>query len=150
MQAKVQPAVRNAALRKLFSDPHFNVMDGLDTYIDDYGKADPLPPGMLESMQQWQALIRQESPESSPPEAPAESAGGEAAIPVAEPGDAGGSSAEEGAGPPVDTGADPNGADDAMAQVRTPLPDCAPCTPNRAAPRELEPGRPDTAGEPGD
>ena len=30
-------------MKKLFSDPHFNVMDGLDTYIDDYGKPDPLP-----------------------------------------------------------------------------------------------------------
>ena len=31
-------------MKKLFSDPHFNVMDGLDTYIDDYGKPDPIPP----------------------------------------------------------------------------------------------------------
>ena len=30
-------------MKKLFSDPHFNVMDGLDTYIDDYGKPDPIP-----------------------------------------------------------------------------------------------------------
>ena len=35
--------VKNAALKKLFSDPHFNVMDGLDIYIDDYSKPDPLP-----------------------------------------------------------------------------------------------------------
>jgi hypothetical protein len=35
--------VKNAALKKLFTDPHFNVMDRLDTYIDDYGKPDPLP-----------------------------------------------------------------------------------------------------------
>ncbi len=37
----VDPAVRNAALKKLFADPRFNVMDGLDTYIADYGKPDP-------------------------------------------------------------------------------------------------------------
>jgi hypothetical protein len=36
--------VRNAALKKLFTDPHFNVMDGLDVYIDDYGKPDPCRP----------------------------------------------------------------------------------------------------------
>jgi hypothetical protein len=40
---RVPPEVRNAALRKLFSDPHFNVMDGLDVYIDDYSRPDPLP-----------------------------------------------------------------------------------------------------------
>jgi hypothetical protein len=39
--------VRNAALKKLFADPHFNLMDGLDVYIDDYSKPDPLPPEML-------------------------------------------------------------------------------------------------------
>ncbi len=39
----VDTGVKNAALKKLFSDPHFNVMDGLDTYIDDYGMPDPLP-----------------------------------------------------------------------------------------------------------
>lgn len=52
----VQPEVKNAALAKLFTDPHFNVMDGLDTYIDDYGKPDPLPEGMLRQMVQSQFL----------------------------------------------------------------------------------------------
>jgi len=48
----VDAAVRNAALKKLFADPHFNLMDGLDTYIDDYGKPDPLPAAMLRLMAQ--------------------------------------------------------------------------------------------------
>ena len=39
----VAPEVRNAAFKQLFSDPHFNLMDGLDIYIDDYSKPDPLP-----------------------------------------------------------------------------------------------------------
>jgi hypothetical protein len=52
----VAPEVKNAALKKLFTDPHFNVMDGLDTYIDDYGKPDPLPAGMLRRMAQSQLL----------------------------------------------------------------------------------------------
>lgn len=56
MQPGVEGAVRNAALKKLFSDPHFNVMDGLDTYIDDYGKPDPLPVEMLRRMHQSAAL----------------------------------------------------------------------------------------------
>jgi hypothetical protein len=46
----VDPAVRNAAMKKLFSDPHYNVMDGLDIYIDDYSKPDPIPPAMLRQL----------------------------------------------------------------------------------------------------
>jgi hypothetical protein len=52
----VAPEVKNAALKKLFTDPQFNVMDGLDIYIDDYGKPDPLPAGMLRQLVQSQAL----------------------------------------------------------------------------------------------
>ena len=52
----VDPGVKNAALRKLFTDPHFNVMDGLDIYIGDYNTPDPLPAGMLEKMVQSEAL----------------------------------------------------------------------------------------------
>ena len=52
----VSPEVKNAALKKLFTDPHFNVMDGLDTYIDDYNKPDPLPEGMLRQMVQSKLL----------------------------------------------------------------------------------------------
>ncbi|MFI5444273.1 DUF3306 domain-containing protein [Polaromonas sp. UC242_47] len=50
MASDVGPEVRNAAMKKLFADPHFNVMDGLDTYIDDYSKPDPLPESMLRQM----------------------------------------------------------------------------------------------------
>ena len=52
----VDSGVKNAALKKLFTDPHFNVMDRLDTYIDDYGLPDPLPAGMLRQMAQSQFL----------------------------------------------------------------------------------------------
>ena len=47
MHSKVEDALKRAALKKLFADPRFNVMDGLDTYIDDYTKADPFPEGLL-------------------------------------------------------------------------------------------------------
>ncbi len=50
MQQGVPGEVRNAAMKKLFADPHFNVMDGLDIYIGDYNTPDPLPAGMLEKM----------------------------------------------------------------------------------------------------
>jgi hypothetical protein len=48
----VDPGVKNTALKKLFADPHFNLMDGLDTYIDDYGRPDPLPASMLRQLVQ--------------------------------------------------------------------------------------------------
>jgi len=50
MAGNVAPEVRNAAMKKLFADPHFNVMDGLDTYIDDYSKSEPIPESMLRQM----------------------------------------------------------------------------------------------------
>ena len=46
----VAPEVRNAAMKKLFTDPHFNVMDRLDTYIDDYSQPDPIPKEMLRKL----------------------------------------------------------------------------------------------------
>jgi len=52
----VAPEVRNAAMKKLFADPHFNVMDGLDIYIDDYSIPDPLPASMLRKMVSAQFL----------------------------------------------------------------------------------------------
>ena len=50
MAKDVGSDVRNAAMKKLFADPHFNVMDGLDIYIDDYSKSDPIPEAMLRAM----------------------------------------------------------------------------------------------------
>lgn len=56
MKGDVDPGVRQQALRTLFRDPRFNVMDGLDVYIDDYSKPDPLPEGWLEKMNQLARL----------------------------------------------------------------------------------------------
>ena len=56
MNKDVAGDVHQAAMKKLFSDPHFNIMDGLDIYIDDYSIEDPLPEGMLEKMYQSTAL----------------------------------------------------------------------------------------------
>ncbi|MET0345809.1 MAG: DUF3306 domain-containing protein, partial [Casimicrobiaceae bacterium] len=52
MRPDVDPSLRSAALRKLFADPHFNVMDGLDTYIDDYSKPDPISPDVVKLLNQ--------------------------------------------------------------------------------------------------
>jgi len=68
---QVAPEVRNAAMKKLFSDPHFNVMDGLDIYIDDYGKPDPMPASMLRSLASADFLgLFREDPSARPKENP--------------------------------------------------------------------------------
>ncbi len=56
MQPGVDPGLRREALKKLVRDPRFNVMDGLDVYIDDYSKPDPLPEGWLEKLNQVKYL----------------------------------------------------------------------------------------------
>ena len=48
--ADVPADVKNAAMKKLFADPRYNVMDGLDVYIDDYSKPDPIPYSMLRGL----------------------------------------------------------------------------------------------------
>jgi len=42
LSPKVSERLRRAALRKLFHQPQYNVMDGLDTYIADYRNYPPL------------------------------------------------------------------------------------------------------------
>jgi Protein of unknown function (DUF3306) len=62
MQSGVNAADRNAALKKLFTDPHYNQMDGLDIYIDDYGKPDPIPAEMLKRLMASKFLGLYEEP----------------------------------------------------------------------------------------
>lgn len=57
LHPKVDETLRRAALKKMFSDPHFNVMDGLDVYIDDYSISDPLPASMLAELKQAQKIL---------------------------------------------------------------------------------------------
>jgi hypothetical protein len=52
MQPGVDDAMKRGALKKLFSDPHFNVMDGLDVYIGDYSKPDPIDPAIVRTLTQ--------------------------------------------------------------------------------------------------
>jgi Protein of unknown function (DUF3306) len=81
----VAPEVKNAALKKLFADPHFNVMDGLDTYIDDYGKPDPLPASMLRKMAQARFLGLFTDDDEAPASTPAITAAASSTGPVASP-----------------------------------------------------------------
>jgi hypothetical protein len=50
LRSKAEEGVKRAALKKLFHSPHFNQMDGLDVYIDDYNVFEPIPEEMLQNL----------------------------------------------------------------------------------------------------
>jgi hypothetical protein len=52
LRPEVDDQVKRAALKQLFRDPRFNIMDGLDTYIDDYTQADPIAQDVLADLLQ--------------------------------------------------------------------------------------------------
>jgi hypothetical protein len=138
----VTPAVRNAAMKKMFSDPHFNVMDGLDTYIDDYSLPDPLPESLLRKMASAKflqlfddddAADKQQGTAATPSGAtatvvPREDADTGTADPVAQSSHA--SDADAGATPPSATG--PTGTHDDDPDLRLQPDDAAgPAQPRR-------------------
>jgi hypothetical protein len=53
----VDQQVQHGALKKLFADPRFNVMDGLDTYVEDFNTFDPIPPAMLALLNHGRSLL---------------------------------------------------------------------------------------------
>ncbi len=66
MKQGVDENLKRSALKKLFSDPHFNIMDGLDIYIDDYNKSDPIPPEMMAMLQHAKGLLDPEGLKDQP------------------------------------------------------------------------------------
>ena len=52
LQPKVAESVKRQALKQLFRDPRFNVMDGLDVYVDDYSQPDPISPEVVRELMQ--------------------------------------------------------------------------------------------------
>jgi hypothetical protein len=65
----VDQAVRRSALKKLFADPHFNTMDRLDVYIDDYTQPSPVSEQMLASLEHAKSAFLKmiEDPEEQAP-----------------------------------------------------------------------------------
>lgn len=57
LQPKVDEAVKREALKKLFADPRFNVMDRLDVYIDDYSLPDPIEPEVARQLLHMQSFF---------------------------------------------------------------------------------------------
>jgi hypothetical protein len=56
MDRDVDSGVRSQALKALFTDPHFNTVDMLDVYMDDYSIPDPLPESWLGKLRQMSRL----------------------------------------------------------------------------------------------
>jgi hypothetical protein len=66
MAQGVDEGVKRAAMKKLFSDPHFNVMDGLDVYIDDYNKFEALTPDIIATLNHAKDLLDPLSQSAAP------------------------------------------------------------------------------------
>lgn len=79
MRGKVEEGVKRAALKKLFADPRFNVIDGLDVYIDDYSVDDPIPEAMLARLEHAKSTLSG----GKPPQEPVQEAAGETGEAVA-------------------------------------------------------------------
>lgn len=71
---KVDEGLKRAALKKLFHTPHFNTMDGLDVYIEDFNLYEPLPASMVSQLAHAKETLNPTLPEnwltSVPDEAP--------------------------------------------------------------------------------
>jgi hypothetical protein len=52
MHPKVEDALRRVALKKLFSDPHFNVPDPYEAYSGDWTVGEPISQEMLATLNQ--------------------------------------------------------------------------------------------------
>ena len=57
MHPKVEDALRRAALKKLFSDPHFNMPDPFEPYSGDWTVGEPISEEMLATLNQARTLL---------------------------------------------------------------------------------------------
>lgn len=57
MQPKVEDTLRRVALKKLFSDPHFNIPDAFEPFSGDWNVAEPISPEMLATLNQAKVLM---------------------------------------------------------------------------------------------
>jgi hypothetical protein len=71
MHPKVEDAVRRVALRKLFSDPHFNTPDPFEPFSGDWTVGEPISEKMLKALNQARTHLfadeKTEEKEQPPP-----------------------------------------------------------------------------------
>ena len=78
LRADIEESVKRAALKKLLHDPRFNVMDGLDTYIDDYTLNEGIPEEMLKTLEHARSTLFPPQAEGAAPEETAKAEASEA------------------------------------------------------------------------
>jgi hypothetical protein len=61
---EVPSDVRNAAMKKLFADPHYSLIDGMDIYLEDYSLPSPLSAAVMAKMASAQFLKLVDDPEA--------------------------------------------------------------------------------------
>ena len=64
MHPKVGDALRRVALKKLFSDPRFNVADPFEAYSGDWTGGEPIPEEMLAALNQAKRLLFDDNKEA--------------------------------------------------------------------------------------
>jgi hypothetical protein len=57
MSVRANAGIRRLALKKMFTDPHFNIVDGLDIYMGDYNLPSPVSAVMLATLQCGRAMM---------------------------------------------------------------------------------------------
>jgi len=82
MNPKVDDATRRSALKKLFTDSHFNLPDPFEAYSEDYTRSEPIPEAMLKAINKVRDFAmngpEQAAEEKKPPDAaPSEEVQGE-------------------------------------------------------------------------
>ena len=121
MQKGVSEVTRRAAIQQLFKQPVFNVMDGLDVYIDDYNKFEPLPPELVKELAHARYLFdppkTRINAQGHVEDVPEDEAVAEAAEPS---GDAVATASETSPPPASDTASAPTGEGDAAPSPDAP------------------------------
>ena len=57
MQPGVDESVKRSALKKLFSDPHFENFERFEAYCEDYTQGEPIPLAMLKTLEHAKGLL---------------------------------------------------------------------------------------------
>ena len=84
MHPKVDDALRRVALKKLFSDPHFNVPDPFEAYSGDWTGGEPISEEMLATLNQARTLLFDKDDKEKKAQEAAAAAAAEGAAPATE------------------------------------------------------------------
>jgi uncharacterized protein DUF3306 len=84
MHPKVDDALRRVALKKLFSDPHFNVPDPFEAYSGDWTGGEPIPEEMLATLNQARTLLFDKDDKEKKAQEAAAAAAAQGAAPATE------------------------------------------------------------------